>query len=346
VKGLTPFLDDLVASSAASAAVALAGTADRIAWEAAAGAAPETRFDLASLTKPFVSTLALVLEAEGVLRLGSPIAELWPAADPRLGRRPLSDLLRHRSGLQAWAPLYHLCRSREEALSLILGGTLLGARAGTYSDLGFILLGMTIEKVTGEELQAAVRSRVLGPLGLSHVEPSPGDQPDIAESRMDTGKEVQLAAKMGLTVAPLPAEKGFPQDGNARFLIGLAGGRGHMAGHAGLFGRARDLWALGAEWLAPGRLLQPAAVADALAGGGGFALGWWRRTLQGSAGRALSRASFGHTGFAGGSLWIDPEAGRILVLLAARTDPMDNFNRRRRRFHILASHRISPGGTT
>jgi CubicO group peptidase (beta-lactamase class C family) len=342
------FLDDLVASGAASSAVALAGTADRIAWEAAAGATPETRFDFASLTKPFVSTLALVLEAEGVLPLATPIGELWPEADPRLGRRPLSALLRHRSGLQAWAPLYHLCRSREEVLSLILGGTLLGARAGTYSDLGFILLGMTIEKVTGEELQVAVRSRVLDPLGLTSVEPSPGAQPDIAESRMDTGKEVQLAAKQGLSIAPLPPSRlGFPQDGNARFLIDLAGGRGHMAGHAGLFGRARDLWALGAEWLAPGRLLKPEAVAASLsrgARGGSFALGWWRRTLKGSAGRALSRASFGHTGFAGGSLWIDPEAGRILVLLSARTDSMDNFNRRRRRFHALASHRISLEG--
>jgi len=350
------FLDDLVTSGAASSAVALAGTADRIDWEEAAGqaregvpATPETRFDLASLTKPFVSTLALVLEAEGLLRLAAPISELWPQADPRLGRRPLSDLLRHRSGLRAWAPLYHLCRSREEVLSLILDGTLLGARAGTYSDLGFILLGMTIEQVTGEPLQAAVRSRVLDPLGLKSVEPSPGDQPDVAESRMDTGKEVELAAKQGLIVAPLPpSAPGFPQDGNARFLIGLsegpAGGRGQMAGHAGLFGRARDLWALGAEWLAPSRLLKPSAVAAALAGGGSFALGWWRRTLKGSAGRALSRASFGHTGFAGGSLWIDPEAERILVLLAARTDPMDNFNRRRRRFHTLASHRISLEG--
>jgi CubicO group peptidase (beta-lactamase class C family) len=355
-RGVRRFLDDLVASGAASSAVALVGDAERIAWEAAAGqaregvpATPETRFDFASLTKPFVSTLALVLDDEGVLPLAAPIAELWPQADPRLGRRPLSDLLRHRSGLRAWAPLYHLCRSREEVLALILGGTLLGARSGTYSDLGFILLGMTIEQVTGEELQTAVRSRVLAPLGLTSVEPSPGVLPDIAESRMDTGKEVQLAAKLGLAIAPLPLSAlGFPQDGNARFLIrlsgGPSGGRGHMAGHAGLFGRARDLWALGAEWLAPGRLLKPAAVAAALAGGGGFALGWWRRTVRGSAGRALSRAAFGHTGFAGGSLWIDPEAGRILVLLSARTDAMENFNRRRRRFHTLAAHRISLEG--
>jgi CubicO group peptidase (beta-lactamase class C family) len=158
---------------------------------------------------------------------------------------------------------------------------------------------------------------------------------------MDTAKEVLLASRLGLAVPTFPPPpRGVPQDGNARFLVELAGGRGRMAGHAGLFGRARDLWALGAEWLSPGRLLKPLAVAAALGGGGTFAQGWWRRTARGSAGRALSRASFGHTGFAGGSLWIDPEAGRIFVLLASRADPACDMNRQRRRFHTLASHMI------
>ena len=175
---------------------------------------------------------------------------------------------------------------------------------------------------------------------------TPGDAPDVAASRMDTGQEVRLAARQGLAIPPLPPPPlGFPQDGNARFLVGLAGGTGGMTGHAGLFGRARDLWALAAEWLAPRRLLQPAGVAAALIGGSGgsggsggrsFALGWWRRTLRGSAGRALSPSSFGHTGFAGNSLWSDPETGRIYVLLSSRTDPAGDVNRWRRRFHALA----------
>lgn len=348
------FLDDLVTSGVASSAVALAGTADRIVWEGAAGqaregvpATPETRLDFASLTKPFIATLALVLDAEGVLPLATPISAVWPEVDPRLGRRPLSDLLRHRSGMAAWRPLYHLCRSREDVLALLLSPSLLGTRAGTYSDLDFLLFGMTVEKITGGALHDLVRTRVLDPLGLTSVEPTPGDRPDIAESRMDTAKEALLAARQGLTIPPLPPPPvGLPQDGNARFLVGLAGGPGQMTGNAGLFGRARDLWALGAEWLAPGRLLKPEAVAAALGGGGGFALGWWRRTLRGSAGRALSRSSFGHTGFAGGSLWIDPEAGRILVLLSSRADPLCNIHRWRRRFHTLASHRIPLEGPT
>lgn len=339
-ESLRRFLDGLVAAGAASSVVAALGTADRVVWEGAAGPATvSTRFDFASLTKPFVATLALVLDAEGVVSLDTPIGDVWPEADPRLGRRPLSGLLRHRSGMAAWRPVYHLCRSREDVLALLLDPALLGTRAGTYSDLDYILWGMTAERVTGAPLHELVRSRVLIPLGLSEVEPAPGDRQDIAESRMDTAKEVLLAARQGLTIPALPPPPpGLPQDGNARFLAGLAGGPGHMAGNAGLFGRARDLWALGAEWLAPGRLLKPAAVAAALGGGGSFALGWWRRTLRGSAGRTLSRASFGHTGFAGGSLWIDPEADRIFVLLSSRADPMDDVNRRRRRFHALASH--------
>ncbi len=114
-----------------------------------------------------------------------------------------------------------------------------------------------------------------------------------------------------------------------------------VCGHAGLFGDARDLWRLGLEWLAPGRLLKPEGVAAALAGGGPFALGWWRRTLRGSAGPALSPTAFGHTGFAGNCFWIDPEGRRIFVMLAARCDPAANMNHWRRRFNSAAARAYS-----
>jgi serine-type D-Ala-D-Ala carboxypeptidase len=338
------FLDDLVHSGAASCAVALVGDADRVSWEVAAGdarmgvpAESATRFDYASLTKPFVATLALVLDASGELSLAMPIGDVWREADPRLARRPLSDLLCHRSGIAAWRPLYHLCRSREDVLSLLLDPSVLGARMGTYSDLDYLLWGLTAERVTGGQLDVLMRTRVLAPLGLSGVEPSPGDRPDVAQSFMDTAKESRLAEGLGLGVPPLaPPPAGLPQDGNARFLHGLGC---RLAGHAGLFGGVGDLWALAAEWLSPGKLLRPRAVTAALRGGS-FALGWWRRTLRGSAGRALSRSAFGHTGFAGNSLWIDPEAERIFVLLSSRLDPSCDMNRWRRRFHALASATI------
>lgn len=334
------FLDSLLATGTATAAAAVVGTADEILWEGAAGATPETRFDYASLTKPITATLALALDAEGTLPLSTRIGEVWSEAHPELARRTMSDLLRHRSGLVAWAPFYHLCRSREEVLSLLLRGDLLRGdllkRKPVYSDPDFLLYGMTAEKATGEPLARLLRSRVLDPLGMASVEPAPGERPDVAVHRMDTDKEVELASKMGIAVELQgPPPPGMPQDGNARFLVRL-GGPGTLLGHAGLFGTARDLWRLGAEWAAPRHLLKREAVAKALTGRT-FLLGWWQRTLRGSAGPALPPGSFGHTGFAGGSLWIDPENSRVLVLLTHRTEPSGDMNRWRRRFHSLAA---------
>jgi CubicO group peptidase (beta-lactamase class C family) len=224
-----------------------------------------------------------------------------------------------------------------EAFELILRGEdLLGAKPGTYSDLGYMLWGATAERRMGKSLAELLRSRVLEPLGLSSIEMSPGERPDLAVSYMGTGKEMELAANAGFTVPDQgPPPVGFPQDGNARFLVGL-GLPGGVLGHAGLFGGARDLWRLGAEWLAPGRLLKQVSVDTALRGGSPFALGWWRRRLRNSAGRALSPTAFGHTGFAGNSLWIDPEKHRVFVLLGSRLDPAMTMNRWRRAFHAVA----------
>ena len=341
------FLDQAVRAGIVSAAVALRGSAKKVEWMAPAGLVREgvwvkdsTRFDLASLTKPFTASLALVLDGEGTLPLVMKIGEAWPEAHRELARRPLSDLLRHCSGLAAWTPLYHRCRSVEEAFDLIArggrDGELLGARPGTYSDLGYMLWGAAAERWTGRSLAELLRSHLLGPLSLASAEPSPGERPDVAVSLMGTGKEVELAAKQGFDVPDLgPPPVGLPQDGNARFL--LSRGAGGVYGHAGLFAAARDLWRLGAEWLEPGRVLNPGGVAAALKGGGPFALGWWRRTLHGSAGRALSPTAFGHTGFAGTSLWVDPERRRVFVLLGSRLDPLTDVDRWRRRFHALAA---------
>ena len=330
------FLDSLISTGTTTAVAALVGTADEILFEAN----PETRFDYASLTKPFTFTLALVLDQDGTLPLATRIGDVFPEANPKLARRPLSDLLRHRSGMASWAPLYHLCRSREEVLPLLLDESRMRpSRRAVYGDLDVLLYGLAVEKATGQPFARLLRSRVLDPLGLSSVEPAPGDQPDIARSVMDTDQEVRLAAKQGLEI-PLqgPPLRGMPQDGNARFL-----GASPPA-HAGLFGNVRDLWRLGAEWLAPRILLKEEATAAALTGSP-FYLGWWRRSLKNSAGRALPPGSFGHTGFAGGSLWIDPVQKRVLVLLTHRTGPFSNMNRWRRRFHAVAYSLISDGGS-
>ena len=324
------FLDSLISTQTATSVAALVGTADEILFEAN----PETRFDYASLTKPFTFTLALVLDQDGTLPLATRIGEIFPEANPKLAARPLSDLLRHRSGMASWAPLYHLCRSREDVLPLLLDASRMRpSRRAVYGDLDVLLYGLAVEKVIGRPYAHLIRSRVLDPLGLSSVEMAPGDRPDVARSFMDTGKEVELARKQGLEI-PLqgPPPRGLPQDGNARFLSGTA--------HAGLFGNVRDLWRLGAEWLAPRDLLKQEAIAKALTGRP-FYLGWWRRSLTNSAGRALPPGSFGHTGFAGGSLWIDPVNKRVLVLLTHRTEPFSNMNWWRRRFHAVAYDSLS-----
>lgn len=345
---MNAFLDELISTGTATAAAALVGTADEILWEGAAGEArpgqpvgPETVFDFASLTKPFTGTLALALDAEGSLPLKTKIGRIWPEANPRLARRPVEDLLRHRSGMASWLPLYHLCRSREEILPLLLGeDRMRQSRRAVYGDMDLLLYGLAAEAVTGEPYARLLRSRVLDPLGLS-VEPPPGDRPDVAVCRMDTDKEVELAVRQGLDI-PLqgPPPAGMPQDGNARFLVSR-GGMDALPAHAGLFGRARDLWRLGAEWLEPRSLLKQEATAAALTGRP-FHLVWWRRTREGSAGPALPPGSYGHTGFAGGSLWIVPEERRVLVLLTLRTQPSSDMNAWRRRFHALAGAVPSP----
>lgn len=399
---LERLIDSLVESGTASAVVALTGGSRQIDWWRAAGwarggppagraAELATWFDYGSLTKPFLATLALVLDRTGELPLATPLAAALGeaaaesraagagsgmagagsrvaaaesrsgvaqgrlAADAaRLAAVPLGQLLRHAARMQAWTPLYARCRSLPEVRALLLGGELAHARGGTYSDLDYILWGMAAERSLGTPLADLVRTRVGVPLGLwgAGMGPPPGDRPEVAESHMGGGREAALAARAGIAlVPPPPPAPGEPQDGNARFLLRLAGtaagfGDGAIAGHAGLFGTAAALWRLGAEWLEPGALLDRGAVAAALAGGGPFALGWWRRRHRGSGGAALSPAAFGHSGFAGGSLWIDPADRRVYVLLAHRLDSASNMNRWRRRFHAAASRALGAKGDT
>ncbi len=356
---LREHLARLVEDGVFTSVVASVGSAEGPVWEAEAGEAvpgvpadPGTLFDYASLTKPFTATLALVLDAARELPLSTQVGALWAEAHPALADRTCEDLLRHRSGLAAWTPLYIRCSSPEEALALLVAGgeegDLLGAPPGTYSDLGFLLWAAMAERACRASLADLVRERVLRPLGLSEVVPAPGGRSGLALSRMGTGQEVRLAAGQGRAIADLgPPAPGVPQDGNGRFLLARGAS---LAPHSGLFGRARDLRALALEWLRPGRLLDPEAVRRAVmpaaAGSGaiGFHLGWWRPALLEGGGPALSPASFGHTGFAGGSLWVDPEGprgGSIYVLLGSRIDPGFDINACRRGFHTFAAGLLS-----
>jgi CubicO group peptidase (beta-lactamase class C family) len=333
-----------------SAVEALIADAGGVRWRGAAGfrvggepLAPGSgaRFDGASLTKPWMATLALALDRRGTLPLDARIGDLAPGAANALAGRTLEDLLRHRAGLPAWTPLAvrlgRRSRDREALREFLLGGApgVPGSALAVplYSDLGYILWGLLAEERTGESLAALLDREVSSPLGLPPLGALAAEPSRPVECRLDNGREVELAAEQGIRLTrQAPFLRGRPQDGNARAL-------GFLSAHAGLFATADELLALGREWLAPAQLLTGAQVARALAGDGGWALGWTRASDEGSSGPALPAAAFGHAGFTGGSLWLDPERGRVHVLLAHRLSSSIDFNPLRREFHRLAAQR-------
>jgi CubicO group peptidase (beta-lactamase class C family) len=343
---LRELLDDLFDTGGISAGVGLLGTTSevlacqavgRAVEEPASLATPGTLFDLASLTKPVVATLALVLDEGGLLPLDLQVGEVFRAAHPRLGKRRLRQLLRHRSGLASWTPLYARCQSRAEALELLLSGALPWSDGETYSDLGYILWGFAAEDSLGAPLSRLLRERLFRPLEIHDMAPSPGPRRSVAQCGLANDREVELAREQGLQIPPVrQILHGTVQDGNARFL-------GGMAGHAGLFATAGALWKLGREWLVPGRLLQAPAVAAALSGAERYALGWWWRRRRGHAGPALSPRTFGMVGFTGGSCWMDPDRGLVAVLLTHRRTPTLDLAPWRRRFHRLAVDSVAEG---
>jgi CubicO group peptidase (beta-lactamase class C family) len=333
------FLERLVETGLASAAVGRVARGGRLVWMRAAGvvrrrgpaAAPGTLFDLSSLTKPFVATLALVLSRSGALPLTTRIGDLAPSRG-RAARATLESLLRHRSGLLPWAPLESLCRRKDEVAARLLEPDLWTATGPVYSDLGYILWARLAELHLGVGLAELLRERVLRPLDLEVPTWRPGASMGVAECRLDRQREAELAGALELelrrSLAPPPV--GVVQDGNARFL-------GGVAGHAGLFADAASVAALAEEWLRPRRLLRPAETRAALgAPAGEYALGWARRRVRGTAGAALSSRAFGHAGSTGATVWADPERGSVYVLLAHRTSGID-WKPLRRAFHRLGA---------
>ncbi|MCU0663125.1 MAG: beta-lactamase family protein [Myxococcota bacterium] len=279
---------------------------------------PACLFDLASLTKPIVTTIALRLVTEGALELEQPLRELLPAsACLECGDCTVTELLAHESGLPAFLPLYEripddergTARGAAQLLELTLKTPLDGAQRGTavYSDLGFILLGAALEEVTAQSLDALVRSYIGEALGLSTLHYRPLGTP-LGESELIAATE------------PCPWRH--------RLLVGevhddntwTAGG---VSGQAGLFGTALDVARFGALWLQwcrCGGWLHKALASLAIARrSSGRALGWDCRSASGSsAGSLFGQRTFGHLGFTGCSLWIDPELGISVALLTNR----------------------------
>lgn len=335
---LERFLGDLLSSGAVTAAAAVIGSSEEIEHEAACGSTgPGSRqavtsaslFDLASLTKPVVATVALSLDADGELPLRASVGlalmrtGFRSKARPEVARKSLGSLLRHRAGFEPWTPLFARCSRAELAAPwLATEPSLLGAAPGTYSDLGYILWGWLAERWTGRGLGELVDERLARPLGLAALTKAPGAGPTVVACGLSNARERELAARQGVAIAPRGApEVGTPQDGNARFL--------GLSGHAGLFGSARSLWTMTGEWARPGRVASAAAFAAALRGRGRYALGWRRRPPEA---RGRSGVWYGHLGFTGGGAWFSPATGEVRVLLAHRSSVEVQLHDWRKRF--------------
>lgn len=312
-------------------------------------ATPGTFYDLASLTKPLAGALlAALLESEGRLSFDDPLArhlhEWTPEGDG--SRITILDLLTHRSGLPAWRPLYVHAGDRAACIEWLKRQPLErppGAGV-SYSDPGYILLGFALERAGGAPLDRLFAGRVARPLGLTDLlfRPPQALKRRIAATEEGSRKERLLAGPEADHYNGWRTDVAWGEvhDLNARLL-------GGVSAHAGLFGTARAVLAVARQMLEAGpglldgrgRTLFGSNLTAGL--GEDRSLGFQIAGSPGSAaGRGLSPRSFGHTGFTGTSLWIDPDARRIHVLLTNRVHPEFkeiDMNAIRRGFHEIAA---------
>ncbi len=296
----------------------------------------ETRFDLASVSKILATTpMAMLLFQRGQLDLDALLADLLPgfvvgAPDARERRRvTVRMLLAHSSGLPAHVPFYESCRGAGEIVRAALQVPLAyapGAEA-RYSDPGFILLGKALEVLAGEPLDCYCEREIWRPLGMERTRfgvhaRERASVPPTEEDDVFRKRRVQ----------------GEVHDENCWAM-------GGVCGHAGLFAPVEDLLRFADAMLAPLRgesgLFQAETVRlftrrAELPPGSSRALGWDTPSVPSSSGSKMSAHSFGHLGFTGTSLWIDPVNDIAVGLLTNRTFPTrENWKIRevRPRFH-------------
>ena len=312
----------------------------------AGGADVDLRFDLASLTKPLATATLLLLARRDGLDLEATLADLLPElAGSPWGDVTLVQCATHTAGFPAWAPLYADGARDRDGYLAALRRVLPARPPGTaveYSCLGFVALGLVLERAGGAGLDALFAELVAEPLGVAdELGLAPAADAAVAEGEARWWVEEALLAARGIGTAPPAAAAGSVpcDDGNAR-------GLGGVAGNAGVFGTAAAVARLAAEYLPGGGELLDAAEAELATRnrtdglGQARGLGWQLASTPGcSAGPALSPSAFGHTGFTGVSVWADPGTGGVLVLLGNRLHPggrTPDLHPLRRRFHALA----------
>lgn len=289
-----------------------------------------TRFDFASVSKLFTVAAFMTLVEENRVALDQPVCEILPEFSGERVIAPYPDplkpdatvqvvpttnthadasqvtfrnLLAHNAGLPAWLPLWKIDQ-REKRRDAALQSNFsypTGARV-VYSDIGLILLGFAVEKIAGQSLDQTVLVRITAPLDLPSIGYGPIPPDNVAPTEFYSHQNRRMCGEV--------------HDENAWSF-------GGVAGHAGVFGCARDLATFG-EALRTNRLLKPATMQEmirlqsqdgAVRRGIGFAL--WSPD-PGAASNPLSEKSFGHLGFTGTSLWIDPIRDLVVAGLTNR----------------------------
>jgi CubicO group peptidase (beta-lactamase class C family) len=279
---------------------------------------PTTLFDLASLTKAVATaTIAMLLYERGLLDLEAPVSAIVPefttdaARDPRRQEVTLRMLLAHSSGLPAHEKFFLKARNRAELLEAAFTTPLAvdPATRTEYSDIGFIILGTALERLADESLDRFSQREIFAPLAMTHTTFNP---------------PLEIRAKIPPTADDQTFRRriiqGEVQDENASVL-------GGVAPHAGLFSTAEDLAKFAQAMLNHGSpILRPETVAlftrrESAPPGTSRALGWDTPSAPSQSGKYFSPQSFGHLGYTGTSLWIDPARQLSITLLTNRTWP-------------------------
>jgi serine-type D-Ala-D-Ala carboxypeptidase len=279
----------------------------------------DTVFDLASVSKVVATTaMTMILYERGELDLETPVRNVvgeFAGADPRRDEVTLHMLLAHSSGLPAYEKLFLKAQTAEALLRAACTVPLESdpAERAVYSDIGFIILGEALARVADEPLDYFCQREIFGPLGMAHTTFNPpeglrGSIPPTVDDKTFRKRVIQ----------------GEVHDENA----GVLGG---VAGHAGVFSTAADVATFAHAMLSGGKpILRPETVAlftrrEVSPAGTCRALGWDTPSPPSQSGQHFSPNSFGHLGYTGTSLWVDPEKQLSITLLTNRTWP-DNRN--------------------
>jgi len=309
---------------------------------------PATLFDLASVTKAVATTtMAMLLYERGLLELDAPIIGTVPEflidstgnSGPRRHEVTFRMLLAHSSGLPAYEKLFLKARSREELLAAALTVPL-SADPGTlaeYSDIGFIILGLAVERLAQEKLEAFCQREIFGPLAMTNTTFNPAQDlrtkvpPTADEREALCGADAPVRERRKRDPQPSASHpkphstfrnriiQGEVQDENASVL-------GGVAGHAGLFATAEDVAKFAHAMLQGGSpILHPVTFSvftrRDTTPGTSRALGWDTPSRPSQSGKYFGPNSYGHLGYTGTSLWIDPDRQLSITFLTNRTWP-------------------------